>query len=354
MKYTIEEFLAERKPLVDKAIEKYIPRKYDEAGLEETSGKPAFEYDEKALSEAVAKPIWDLLDRGGKRWRPALLLLVCEAFGGDWRKALDFSVIVEVVHNGTLMVDDIEDDSELRRGKPCIHKIYGIDVAVNAGNAMYFLPLLVLFKNKKNYSSETLQRVYEIYGQEMINVSFGQATDIWWHKGGNESVTEEQYLQMVAFKTSCLARMAAKIGAVLAGAGDNEVNAVGKYAESFAIAFQIQDDILNLVGEKEYGKEIGGDISEGKRTLMVVHCLKHASKEDAIELKRILKMHTKDPSLIKKAISTIKKTGSIEYARSFAKKIVEDSWKAGEKFLPESEAKHYLQAFANYLVDRKV
>ncbi|NIV44480.1 MAG: polyprenyl synthetase family protein, partial [Gammaproteobacteria bacterium] len=98
--------------------------------------------------QAIAQPMWDFLERGGKRWRPALFLLVIEALGEDSEKFLDFAIIPEVIHNGTIMVDDVEDDSTFRRGKPCTHRIFGIDIAVNTGNAMYFLPLLTLIKNK--------------------------------------------------------------------------------------------------------------------------------------------------------------------------------------------------------------
>jgi geranylgeranyl diphosphate synthase type I len=95
---------------------------------------------------------------------------------------VDFAIIPEVIHNGTLMVDDIEDSSEFRRGKPCTYKIYGLDIAINAGNAMYYLPLLPLIKNKEKISKEKLCKIYEIYVQEMINLSLGQAMDISWHR----------------------------------------------------------------------------------------------------------------------------------------------------------------------------
>ncbi len=138
-----------------------------------------------------------------------------------WEKSedfcLDFAIIPEVVHNGTLVVDDIEDSSEVRRGKPCTYKIFGIDIAVNAGNAMYYLPLLPLMEQKNRIPAEKLRDVYEVYVQEMINLSIGQAMDIAWHRGlaNADGISEEDYLQMCAYKTGTLARMSAKIAAVI-------------------------------------------------------------------------------------------------------------------------------------------
>ncbi|HLD63058.1 MAG TPA: polyprenyl synthetase family protein, partial [Candidatus Norongarragalinales archaeon] len=144
----IEKILLQYKPLINKAIAKSIPREFKGKELERIAGKPAYAYDEHSLTKSIATPIWDLLDRGGKRLRPALTLLVIEAFGRNPREYLDFAAISELVHNGTLMVDDIEDNSDFRRGKQCIHKTYGNDIAINAGNAMYFLPLKIIMQSR--------------------------------------------------------------------------------------------------------------------------------------------------------------------------------------------------------------
>lgn len=259
-----------------------------------------------------------------------------------------------MTHN-TLLVDDVEDDSALRRGKPCTHKLYGVDVAVNAGNTMYFLPLLALKKNKNEFSCETIVKAYEVYAQEMINISYGQGMDIWWHKGKKENVTEDEYLQMCAYKTGTLARMAAKLGALLAGASDHEVELVGKFAESIGVAFQIQDDILNLIGEEfGKGKGVGEDIHEGKRSLMVIHALGKADKKSAARLREILAIHPSDQTTIDEAIEIMKKAGSIEYAKQKAGNMVKEAWTELVPVLKPSKAKNSLEAFASYLVERKI
>ena len=225
----IEKFLEEKAPLIDKAIEKYIPRKFSEKTILFKVNPPRHSCNMEALDKAIAEPIWEILDRGGKRWRPALFLLVCEALGKKADDYLDFAIIPEVIHNGTLIIDDIEDSSELRRGKPCTYKIYGVDIAVNAGNTMYYLPLLPLMEKRAQIPSETLRDLYEVYVQEMINLSMGQAMDIAWHRGiaNADALGEEDYLQMCAYKTGTLARMAARLAAVLAGANTDLVEKLG-------------------------------------------------------------------------------------------------------------------------------
>jgi geranylgeranyl diphosphate synthase type I len=355
VKTEIEKILEEKTSVIDKKIEKYIPRKYGRDSLIFTLGLPRYEYDVEAINEAIAKPIWEFLDRGGKRWRPNLFLLVCEALGAEPEKLLDFAIIPEVIHNGTLMIDDVEDTSELRRGKPCTYKLFGLDIAINTGNVMYYLPLLALIKNKDKLSLDKQNKIYEIYLQEMLRLSFGQAMDIAWHRGLAKA-DEKQYLQMCIYKTGTLARMAAKMAAVLAGASDDTVERIGKFAESIGVAFQIQDDILDLVGEK-FAKKKGGlgqDITEGKRSLMVIHTLEKAKSADKKRLLKILNMHTSDQKLRDEAIKIIKKYGSIKYGKELARNMIEESWKEIDRLLQPSDAKEKLKAFANYLVERKI
>jgi geranylgeranyl diphosphate synthase type I len=354
----IERFLEEKAPLIDKAIEKYLPREFSEKSILFKVNPPKYSSNLEALNKGIAEPIWEILDRGGKRWRPALFLLICEALGKNSEDCLDFAIIPEVVHNGTLIVDDLEDSSELRRGKPCTYKIYGVDIAVNAGNAMYYLPLLPLMEKKAMLPAEMLRDIYEVYVQEMINLSLGQAMDITWHRGiaNADDLNEEDYLQMCAYKTGTLARMAAKISAVLAAASKELVEKLGSFAESIGVAFQMQDDVLDLMG-KEFAEKKGGvgqDITEGKRTLMVIHTLKNASSADRKRLIQILNMHTSDQALRDEAIALMQKHHAIEHVTHTATRIVEESWSEVDKLLPPSEAKEKLKAFAEFLIKRTI
>jgi len=354
----MEKFLEEKAALIDRVIGKYIPRIFSKSAILLRINPPKYAYDLETLNKAITEPIWEFLDRGGKRWRPSLFLLICEALGKNSDDFVDFAIIPEVIHNGTLMIDDIEDASEYRRGKPCTYKIYGLDIAVNAGNAMYYLPLLSLIEGREKFSPEKLCKIYEIYVQEMINLSLGQAMDIAWHRGlaDADKIGEKDYLQMCAYKTGTLARMSARIAAILADANEELFEKLGHFAESIGIAFQMQDDILDLTG-KEFVEKKGGhgkDITEGKRSLIVIRTLKVANSKDRERLIKILNMHTSDHALRDEAISIMQKYASIDYVKRFAANIVEESWKEVEELLPASDAKEKLKGFAEFLVERNI
>lgn len=358
MSQDIERLLNKQASTIDSTIEKYIPRKFGKNSTVFALSPPRYAYDLDALNKAIADPIWEFLDRGGKRWRPVLFLLVCEALGKNPKNFLDFAIIPEVIHNGTLMVDDLEDSSELRRGKPCTYRIFGVDIAVNAGNAMYFMPLLSAIKNKTKFEQDKINRLYEIFIEEMVSISLGQAMDIAWHRGiaNADKITEEHYLQMCAYKTGTLTRMAARMAAVLAGADGDLTEKLGKFAESIGIAFQMQDDILDLSGG-EFAEKKGArgmDITEGKRTLMVIHTLEKAKPRDWKRLIGILNKHTNDQKLRDEAISIMKTYDSVEYTKQFARKLVKESWNEVDRLLPASDAKEKLRTFAAYLIERKI
>jgi geranylgeranyl pyrophosphate synthase len=358
VKIDIEKMLEQNAPIVDKLIERYIPREFERSAVVFSLNPPRYDFNLEALNKAVAKPVWDFLDRGGKRWRPFLFLLVVEALGKNPRDFEEFAIIPEVVHNGTIMVDDIEDASELRRGKPCTHKLFGLDVAINAGNAMYYLPLLTLLKNQHRLSADKLKQIYGIYTREMINISLGQAMDIAWHRGlaDADNLREAQYLQMCAYKTGTLARMAAEIAAALCDASEDTVERFGRFAESLGVAFQIQDDVLDLTSKKFATKKggRGQDVTEGKRSLIVIHTLEKAKPADKKRLISILKMHTSDQKLKDEAIQIMTRYDAIEYAGQFARKLVAESWKEVDRLISPSDAKDTLQAFAEHLIERKI
>ncbi|PIU21486.1 MAG: hypothetical protein COT15_01965 [Candidatus Diapherotrites archaeon CG08_land_8_20_14_0_20_34_12] len=259
-----------------------------------------------------------------------------------------------ITHN-TIIADDIEDNADVRRGKPALHKLFGIDTAINDSTVIYYIPLVLIYRNLYKLTEKQRLQIYDLYCEEMLRVSTGQAIDIHWHKSPDFKTNEAQYLQMCIYKTGVLARFAAKLGAILANADSRKIEALGKFGESIGLAFQIQDDILNVNPKSEnWGKEIGEDISEGKKTLLVIHTLKNANIKDRNMLIEILKKHTKDKKEIRKAIEIIKKYGAIEYSIKKANKIVEDSWKKVDGILPETAAKKKLRAFAEFCVNREI
>lgn len=213
-------------------------------------------------------PVANLLKRGGKRWRPLVMTLCCEALnGGD--AALPLTPIPEIIHNGTLVVDDIEDGSDMRRGEAAVHRAFGIDAALNSGNWAYFLPLLLLEKNTDNNESLRLA-LYRTYGESLRSVHLGQALDIQWHRDKEFKLlpTEDDYHAMCRLKTGSLASCAAKMGVFLAGKG-KIADEAGKIWEKAGVGFQIMDDVTNLKTGNP-GKERGDDIVEGKKSLPVI------------------------------------------------------------------------------------
>jgi geranylgeranyl pyrophosphate synthase len=351
----IREYLESKKQVVDSIIKKYIPEKISEGFLEWFLGKAKYSHDLEALNRSFAEPVWDFLGRGGKRWRPALFFLITEALGGDVEKVKEFSIVPELTHNGSIITDDIEDSGEIRRGKPCLHRIFGLDTAINAGNFLYFLPLMVFQKNAGRFDDRTLLRAYRVYAEEMVNIHFGQGTDIFWHRGGKREISESQYLQMVAFKTGCLARQAGRLAVVLSGGSEELEKKIGGVCESIGIAFQIADDTLSIAGgEFQKGKGFGDDITEGKRSLPVIHALRQAPASERERLLEILDMHTRDENLIREAMDIIRKHGSVEYSRGVARKIVTSAWQEAEPLLKPSPSKALLKKFISFAIERQI
>jgi len=354
-KMEIKDYLKSKVPEIEKEIENYIPRKATKKWVEDALGKTEFELDLDAYTKGVNEPIWDLLDRGGKRFRPVLACLCAEAVGGDAKKAQKLAPMVELIHNGTLMQDDVEDDSVARRGKACTHKIFGIDTAVNTGTIMFYWPLMAIRENWFDLDEKKRVAIYDLYATELLRVCSGQAWDIAWHHGGF-TPNEKQYLNMCLSKTGVLTKFACQLGAIAGGATKAQYEALGDFGQIVGVGFQIQDDILELT-EKDFkaGKgSLGGDIHEGKRTLIIIRTLQKASDADKVRLTEILDSHTTKEEVIQEALDIIGRYDGIDYSKKKANELVTKAWKTLEKTLPKSNAKEMLKKFAEYLVDRKM
>ena len=351
----IKAFLKKHLGEVEAEIEKYIPREATTEWIESALGKTVFELDLEAYSAGANKPIWDLLDRGGKRFRPILTCICAEAVGGKWEDGLKVAPMVELIHNGTLMQDDVEDDSQARRGQPCTHLKFGVDTAVNTGTIMYFWPMAKIVTNEFNLDDDKKLKIYGLYVREMLRVCSGQVWDIAWHNGGF-TPDEAQYLNMCLSKTGVLAKFACQLGAIMGNSNEEQYDMLGKFGQIVGVGFQIQDDILELIETdfKERKGSVGGDIHEGKRTLIVIRTLEKGSEEDKKRLLEILDSHTEKEEEILEAINIINKYDGIDYSRKRAEELVTGAWEGINSVLPESNAKTILKKFAEYLVDRKI
>ena len=349
--------LDEWRPVVDETIETLLPRLVDDAYLTDFFGEATYAYDPPAIQNALADPIWDLLDRGGKRWRAVLFLVIVEALGDDPEEFLEYAVIPEVLHNGTIIVDDVEDAATHRRGSPALHHVYGTDVALNAGNAMYFLPLKVSTRDPGGLPESVRLEAYEMLMHELNRTHLGQGMDICWHNEKEIRVSEPEYLEMCACKTGCLGRIVARLAAIVTENHDYE-SAAADYAEAMAVAFQIADDVLDVEYALEeggdFGKGMGNDIREGKKTLMAIHAAEHGDPDDVARLEELLWTQENTDAEVVEAIEILERTGSIEYARGVATDLAEESKAHLDGLELEPDAEADLRGFADFVVDRRV
>lgn len=314
---------------------------------------PYVEYIDRYLEEITPRPpkfpehtyagIYEYIFRGGKRLRPVIMFLVSEALGKGKEFVKEEAAIVELFHNFTLIHDDIEDNSKLRRGKPTLHEIYGVPLALNIGDALYtyvWIRLLDLEKKVAEFLAENFEKVVR-----------GQGLELWLE--ANEIFPEDEgvYFELAGNKTSALIASCFTIPFLKAGLPWKEVYEAGL---KVGLAFQIRDDYLNLKGEEEkYKKKIGDDITEGKRTLLVIHALKHLPKEKAERLKEILRMHTEDRELINEAISLIEESGAFEKALAVSENFLEEAKAILQRRIPDGEPKRILLEVVDYVVKRE-
>ena len=353
----MHDVLAEWRPVVDEALAGILPRELDGAYLSEFFGEPTYRYDAEAVQRALADPIWDLLDRGGKRWRAVLFLLFVEAFGGDPEAYLEYACIPEIIHNGTIIVDDVEDGARLRRGEPALHRVYGTDVALNAGNAMYFVPLKIVGRNPGDLDASTRLRVYEMLMEELNRTHLGQGMDIVWHNRRAVETTEAEYLEMCACKTGCLGRIVARLAALVTGNEGDEPH-VARYAESMSVAFQIADDVLDVEHAAEhggdFGKDVGNDVREGKKTLMVIRAVRAADAGTIARLEGILAAEENTDEEVREAVEILRSTGAVESARETARELAAEARDHLDRAELDPEGAEQLAEFTRFVVEREV
>jgi geranylgeranyl diphosphate synthase, type II len=312
----LSEILTVNKKLVDRVILDFLP-------VSNSS------HEIQSLYEMMR----DYPSRGGKGIRGTLCLLWCELFSGTREKALITAAALELFQNWILIHDDIEDQSDLRRGLPSLHKKYGVELSINAGDALHGKMWELLLSNLGVLGAETTLTVLSEFARMLNETTEGQQMELFWTSGNKWNISEEDYMLMVAKKSAwytCISPT--RLGVMLSTTGKmHEKSAPEKMSEllnklirfgiSFGIAFQIIDDVLNLTAdESKYGKEILGDLFEGKRTLMLIHLLNSLGTKQRTEVIEILSRPRKNKTSaeMKSIYELMKSSGSIDYARQIA------------------------------------
>jgi geranylgeranyl diphosphate synthase type II len=297
--------------------------------------------------------------RSGKGLRPGLCIATCRAFGGSVRSVLMSAVAIELFHNAFLVHDDVEDGSLNRRGLPTLASEFGLPIAVNVGDAMNVLSIRPLMENLKQLGPTLTWRVFtEI--EHMVHESVeGQAMELGWVRDNVCDLSDDDYLRMTLKKTcwyTCI--HPCRIGALIGSAGAADLDRFNRFGYFMGAAFQIQDDLLNLAGdEAKYGKEIGGDIWEGKRTLVLIHTLNRCNTREKKRLQRFLATPRLDrsPEDVLRVYELMGKYKSMEYARASARQLAGAGLKefvVAYGDLPDSEDKRLIANIVLYMVER--
>ena len=228
---------------------------------------------------SLYEPVNHIMGIKGKRIRPLLLLMSCDMFGGDVSQALNPAFAVELFHNFTLVHDDIIDNSEIRRGAPTVHKLYGLNSGILAGDIM----LAYVYKYLVDIPANFISPVMSVFNKIAIEIFEGQQMDVDFEK--RENITEEEYLKMIEYKTSVLLGVCLQLGALMGGADIKDQDLIYEFGLKLGLSFQIKDDYLDTYGDKEkVGKKIGGDILMNKKTYLFVAALNNANHEHRSKL----------------------------------------------------------------------
>lgn len=240
---------------------------------------------------SLYNPIHYILSLGGKRLRPVLTLLTSEVFNSDYKESLDAALSIEVFHNFSLIHDDIMDDAPLRRGQETVHEKWDINTGILSGDAM----LIMAYQLFENYDSNTFQALAKLFSKTALEVCEGQQYDVDFET--RDDVTIQEYLKMIEYKTAVLVGAAMKMGAIVAKASVEDQNSIYEFGKNLGIAFQLQDDYLDAFGNPEtFGKQVGGDIIENKKTILYLKALELANDDDKKQLEHLYSLKPRDQS----------------------------------------------------------
>ncbi len=316
---------------------------------------------QELISEAVEKltfpgypaelyePITYILSLGGKRMRPALLLMACDLFGGDVDAAVPPALAIEVFHNFTLMHDDIMDNAPLRRGRTTVHERWNQNVGILSGDVM----LIEGYKLMMQVEEHLLRPIMNIFNSTAVSVCEGQQIDMEFEQRNDTGIDE--YLEMIRLKTAVVLGSALKIGALIGGADQQDAELLSVFGEQLGIAFQLQDDILDVYGNPEkFGKQVGGDIISNKKTYLLIKALERANEKQRQELDDLIALKQFDSTGKVAAVTALYDALEVrQHAEHTMQGYAEKAFVALDAInLPEAQ-KQYLRDFADGLLVRE-
>ena len=303
------------------------------------------------MDRYLYEPLNAYSQNGGKRHRPLICFAACRAVGGDMARATSAAAAIEHFQTAALIHDDIADEAELRRGEPCLHLTEGMGLAINMGDLALSLVNGTVINDPLLDDATKVRVVNELIEMTRRTIE-GQALDIGWARDGRYDITPEDYLVMATHKTAHYSgAVPLAIGAIIGGGTEAEIEALRNYGLDTGLAFQIQDDLLNLIGSEESTKkDFRNDITEGKRTLMVVHALQHSDDRD--RLIDILSSKEKDQAVLAEAVDIMETSGSIEYARNYAENLTSIAKNRLVDMVRPSSSRELLISMADWFVNR--
>lgn len=359
--FKFADILKDMKSRINSHLEDFFPKIMDCSSIENHIGPPKWQYTPHAYTKMLSEPIWDLISREGKSWRPVFALLLLHALGTDpapYEALVD--ILSELFHTGSLIIDDIEDASHVRRGKESIHLRYGQDVAINAANTIYFLPNLLIFRHPHLTKEQKLE-INEINMRQIVRAHYGQSLDLYWSRNMNTSnlnswmkdSPEPKILQMYKLKTGAPLEGLTETAAVIAGKGEIMRHACVEFAGAFGVAFQIIDDTHCFSTSERWRKTAGEDLAEGKFTYVIVQALKNLKGKERSRLKEIIVNSKRygDKEMLQEGSRLIRKSNSLQKSRHDALKIVKKKWEALRQALSFSEPLALLHMLYRYLLN---
>ena len=315
------------------------------------------------FAKTIIAPLRDITDRGGKAWRSYLCLLCVDCVGGDSRQFEHWLALPEIFHVGSLIVDDIQDQSEIRRGGTACHLIYGTAQSINSGTAAYFLPVHSLIEQTPTLTTEQKLHIYETAFLTLRAAHVGQGLDIHGMDylmdevidTGDSAALEQAILCIHRLKSGVPAGCLARLGAIIGGGTKEQYEALEQYVQSIGVAFQIIDDVLNMRGFEKDTKQRGEDLMAGKVTFPVARAMNSRCLSDPLQRKYVwetIQSKTVDIASIHTLIELLERCGSVNQSVVYAQQLVEDAWTKLDPFISNSFFKLILRAFGVYILER--